>query len=324
MLSARPGHHSVELRPAVPMRHLVFAVILTLLTGTMFAPAPASASAGASPLPSFEVASVKPNAGATGNGGGGRGAPDPTQLNYTNIPLKLILQRAFDAKDYQIVGPSWLQDFQSSRFDIRAKGAPGTTKEQIPLMLQNLLVERFGMKFHMEKRELPAYELVVAKGGVKMKESAKPVDEPLSPDSAPNSQGRGGIATQRGQDGRVELAPGRKGAMVMGMGGALRISARLQSSAEIATLCQNRIGRPVADKTGLTGTYDFNLDFSPNGQTSGAAAPSSASGTPLGDLKDDVPPFEVAIQSLGLKLQPAKVMIDVVVIDHIEKVPTEN
>jgi uncharacterized protein (TIGR03435 family) len=228
-------------------------------------------------------------------------------------------------KDYQIVGPSWLQDFQNTRFDIHAKGAAGTTKEQIPLMLQSLLAERFGMRFHMERRELPAYELVVAKGGVKMKESAKPADEPLTPGNTPDNPGRGGgVATQRDQDGKVELAPGRKGAMVMGMGGALRISARLQSAAEIATLCQNRIGRPVADKTGLTGTYDFNLDFSPNGQSSSGATSASTSGSPLGDLKEDVPPLEVAIQSLGLKLQPAKVMMDVVVIDHIEKLPTAN
>jgi uncharacterized protein (TIGR03435 family) len=106
--------------------------------------------------------------------------------------------------------------------------------------------------------------------------------------------------------------------------GRQRLTGRLQTSADIADMCEGTSRSPVTDKTGLTGTYDFNLDFSPNGQTSSAAAPSSASGSPLGDLKDDLPPFEVAIQSLGLKLQPAKVMMDVVVIDHIEKVPTEN
>jgi uncharacterized protein (TIGR03435 family) len=228
--------------------------------------------------------------------------------------------RAFDVKDYQLFGPSWLQDLQGSRFDIHAKAAEGTTKEQIPLMLQNLLVERFGMKLHREKRELPAYELVVAKGGVKMQEAAAPVGEPISPDNP----GRGGIATQKDKDGFPELAPGRKAQILLGVGaGGMRISARLQSITDIVNMCQNRVGHPVTDKTGLTGTYDFNLDFS-NGQPSSPAEPSSGSGSPLGDVKDVAPPFLVAIQSLGLKLQPAKVTMDVVVIDHIEKVPTEN
>lgn len=304
------------------MRFISLAVIVVLVGVAAFAQAQPATEA----KPSFEVASVKPNTGGTIPWSpGGRGNTDPTQINYTNIPLRQVLLRAFGLKEYQLSGPSWLQDVQGSRFDIHAKAAEGTAQEQIPLMIRSLLIERFGMKFHIEKRELPAYDLVVAKGGVKMKESAKPVDEPVSLDNTPNNPGRGGgVATRRDPDGKVELAPGRKGAMVMGMGGALRISARLQSSAEIANLCQNRIGHPVADKTGLTGTYDFNLDFSPNGQMSSAAVPASAPGSPLGDLKDDIPPFEVAIQSLGLKLQPAKVMMDVVVIDHIEKVPTEN
>jgi uncharacterized protein (TIGR03435 family) len=283
-----------------------------------------AAFAGAQDKPAFEVASVKPAVSdkSVPSPGmfamrGGPGTPDPERLTYINVPLRALLLRAYDLKVYQLSGPTWLE---TERYEIRAKVPPGTTKEQLSLMLQNLLAERFGLKVHHETRDVLAYELVVAKGGVKMKESAKPVDEPVSPDNS----GRGGVATQRGQDGRMELAPGRKGAMVMGMGAALRISARLQSSAEIATLCQNRIGHPVADKTGLTGTYDFNLDFSPNGQVSSSAAPSSASGTPLGDLKDDVPPFELAIQSLGLSLKPAKIALDIVVIDHIEKIPTEN
>jgi len=293
-------------------------MIVILAGSAAFAQAPASAPTAANPQPAFEVASVKPN---TGGRGGGRGTPDPTQFNSINLPLRLLILRAFDLKNYQLFGPSWLQDLQGARFDIHAKAAEGTPKEKIPLMLQNLLVERFGMKFHMEKRELPAYELVVAKGGVKMKEAAKPVDEPISPDNP----SRGGVvATQKDQDGKIELAPGRKGSLIMGMGGAFRISARLQSIADIVFMCQNRTGHPVTDKTGLTGTYDFNLDFSPGGTGASAAQPSSASSSPLGDLKEEVPPFEVAIQSLGLKLQPAKVTMDVVVIEHIEKVPTEN
>jgi uncharacterized protein (TIGR03435 family) len=292
-------------------------VVITILAGSAaFAQAPASAPTAANPQPAFEVASVKPN---TGGRGGLRGTPDPKQFNSINLPLRLLILRAFEVNDYQIVGPGWLQDLQGTRFDIHAKAAEGTTKEQIPLMLQNLLAERFGMKFHMEKRELPGYELVIAKGGVKMKESAPATDAPADP-------GPGGrVATRMDPDGKIELAPGRKGRLMMGLGGGRqRISARLQTLSDILEMCQSRTGNPVIDKTSLTGTYDFNLDFSLGGVATSTGEPSSASGSPLGDLKDDAPPFLVAIQSLGLKLQPAKVTMDVVVIDHIEKVPTEN
>jgi len=238
------------------MRLISVAVLVVLVSVLGFAQAqPAEAK------PSFEVASVRPN---TGGRGSGRGSPDPTQFNSTNIPLRLLLIRAFDVKYYQIVGPSWLQDLSGAGFDIHAKAAEGTTKEQIPLMLQTLLVERFGMKFHHETRDLPAYELVVAKGGAKLKEASPQVDEPITAD---NPGRGGGVATQKDKDGLVELAPGRKGRMIMSVGpGRLRISARLQSIADILQMCESQSGRAIVDKTGLTGTYDYNLDFTMNGQ----------------------------------------------------------
>ena len=272
----------------------------------------------------FEVASVKPASpdksapdGLVRSGGvGGPGTPDPENLSYTNFPLRIVLLRAFDVQNLQLSGPNWLD---SARYDLRAKIAPGATKEQFQLMLQNLLTERFGMKFHREKQELAGYELVVAKGGVKMKESGAPVDEPITAENP----GRGGrVSTQNDKDGLPELAPGRKGMLMLGVGaGRMRLSARLQSLADIARMSQGRVGQPVVDKTGLPGTYDFNLDFS-NGAPSTAADP--ASNLPLSGARDEAPPFLVAIESLGLKLQPVKTSVDVIVIDHIEKIPTEN
>jgi uncharacterized protein (TIGR03435 family) len=272
----------------------------------------------------FEVASVKPASpdksapdGLVRSGGvGGPGTPDPENLSYTNFPLRIVLLRAFDVQTLQLSGPTWLD---TARYDLRAKIAPGATKEQFQVMLQNLLTERFGMKFHREKQELAGYELVVAKGGVKMKESGAPVDEPITAENP----GRGGrVATQNDQDGLPELAPGRKGMLVLGLGaGRLRITARLQSLADIARMSQGRVGQPVVDKTGLAGTYDFNIDFS-NGAPSSAADPGS--NLPLSGARDEAPPFLVAIESLGLKLESKKLPFDVVVIDHIEKTPTEN
>ncbi len=271
------------------------------------------------PRPAFEVASVKP---AVRNPAGGRGSPgasDPTQITYAGIPLQFILLRAFDVMSYQIAGPEWLSNEQ---YDLRAKIPADASREQIPAMFQTLLAERFGMKFHHETRDLPAYELVVAKGGLKMKESSGTAD--LPPEQ--KSQGDGKpplLVTTKDKDGLVQLPAGRKGAFVVGIGGGrMRFSARMQSADEIAKLLVGRAGRPVVNKTGLLGIYDFNLDFSTTNAL--APGPEPSSGSPLPEAKDDAPPFLMAVESLGLRLVAVKIPVDVVVIDHIEKVPTEN
>jgi uncharacterized protein (TIGR03435 family) len=273
--------------------------------------------------PVFEVASVKhvPPANLPNpvfRASGGPGSPDPEQIIYTNVPLSAVLFRAFDVQSFQFSYPKWLED---EHYDIRAKVPPGATQAQFRLMLQNLLAERFSLKFHTEERDLPGYELLVAKSGLRMKEASPPTNEPITADDP----GRGGrIATQKDKDGLTELAPGRKARIALGTGpGRTRISARLQSPGDLVEMCRNQTGQPVIDKTGLTGTYDFNIDFSRNGSVASPADPTSTA--PLNELKDEAaPPFLIAIQSLGLRLQPAKLTFDVVVIDHIEKVPTEN
>src|SRR5262249_3697028 len=124
--------------------------------------------------PSFEVASIKPAAPPSDphrimvGMRGGPGTPDPGQISYFNVTLRNVLMTAYDVKDYQISGPGWLG---SERYDIIAKVPPGTTKEQLRLMLQNLLAERFQVSLHHESKELPMFALVVAKGGPKMKEA---------------------------------------------------------------------------------------------------------------------------------------------------------
>jgi uncharacterized protein (TIGR03435 family) len=295
------------------MRHVPGILLLTAIPLAIHAQSPPAS-------PAFEVASVKPAAPNSPPGGrGGPGTPDPSLITYSSFPLQIVLLRAFDIKPYQLSGPSWIS---SERYDIRAKLPEGASKEQVPAMFRNLLVERFGMKFHHETRDLPAYEMVIAKGGLKMKESAGVTDLPLEQ----KSQGEGKppmLATTKDKEGETQLPEGRKGAIVMGLGGHLRISARMQSAEDIAQMFGNRAGRPVINKTGLIGTYDFNLNFSPDNSPGGTAV--NSSGAPLAELKDDAPPpFLVAIESLGLKLIPVKVPTDVIVIDHIEKVPTEN
>ena len=95
---------------------------------------------------------------------GGPGSNDPGRIHYPYMSLKNILMNAYDVKNFQIVGPGWLD---TERFDITATMPPATTKEQFRVMLQNLLAERFKMTVHRETKELPMYSLVVAKGGRK-------------------------------------------------------------------------------------------------------------------------------------------------------------
>jgi len=118
--------------------------------------------------PSFEVASIKPHVRPPGNGlrrvgsRGGPGSGDPTRYSIENMTPANLVTMAYDIAFYQLSAPDWME---RDRFDIAARVPEGSTKEQLPLMLQRLLGERFGLKVHFEKREMPAYELVVAKRG---------------------------------------------------------------------------------------------------------------------------------------------------------------
>ena len=298
----------------------------------------ASAQTGDAPT-TFEVASVKPAAPIMGGMirvrmAGGPGSPDPGQINYSNVTLKNVLMSAYNVKGYQISGPSWLE---SERFDIVAKVPKGATKEEFRVMLQNLMAERFKLKLHRESKELPIYALVVGKNGVKMKETPK--DDPAAdvakgPQTPPpGAFGEGEPRLRMGKDGMPQMppgGPGRGGMMMMGNGGKMRMQASKQKVTQIVEMLGNQLGRPVVDQTGLTADYDFTLEYAPDdtmrgpagmmppppdGGGGGAPAPSDSTGPSL---------MSALQEQLGLKLEPKKGPIDLLVIDSLEKVPTEN
>jgi len=133
----------------------------------------------------FEVASVRPSAPVPPSGGvyfgparGGPGTPDPGQITWSYATLKVMLLTAYDVKNYQISGPAWLD---TERYDAIAKVPADGTKEQVRVMWQNLLAERFGLIVHHESREFQVEELVVAKGGPKLKETSWDTAEPMPP-----------------------------------------------------------------------------------------------------------------------------------------------
>src|SRR5580698_5300885 len=262
----------------------------------------------------FEVASVKLSTAQVQMAiSGGPETDDPGRITYTNVPLRLIMTRAYGIKDSQLVGPDWLMGV---RIDIAAKVPEGTTRDQSLVMTQNLIIERFGAKIHRETHEVQGYELVIGKGGPKLQDAASATGDSLM------TNARGALTTIPDQDGFPQLPPGRKGALrFMVAPGRTRMSARMQPAAQIAQFLENNLRVPVIDKTGLNGTYDYNLDFAA-GNPSGSIADPNAS-TPLSGIEAPVPPLTLAVETLGLKLESQKLPIEVTVIDQMSKTPIE-
>jgi uncharacterized protein (TIGR03435 family) len=281
---------------------------------------------------SFEVASIKPAPPPSDphrlmvGMRGGPGTPDPGQITYSNVTLRNVLMNAYDVKDFQISGPSWLA---SERYDIVAKLPPGTTKEQFKLMLQNLLAERFQVSLHHETKELPMYALVVAKSGLKMKET--PDAPPPTDDGGPKDAGAGYGAPPKlvmGKDGMPQLpkgAGGGRGGMMMSMdNGRAKLQGTGMQISQLVNMLSNQLSRPVVDETGLTAKYDYTLEFAPeggHGMMGGGPGPG-----PSVETNDQAGPNLItAVQEqLGLKLEAKKGQVDLLVIDRAEKTPTEN
>lgn len=274
--------------------------------------APAAGSAQSAPtstLPtsaSFEVAAIKPNRSGDWRVMMGFG---PGRFTATGIWVRHLITIAYGVTDLQVTGgPSWID---SERYDIQAKEPDSVAAEMQKLsqdqreelsrsMLQSLLADRFKLKLRHETKELPAYALVVAKGGPKF-QAAKP------------------DADLKGPEGR-----GKRGKMVFGMGDLTIPDAPLSM---LARMLSQQLGRAVRDQTGLKGNYDFTLKWAPEpgegmmlrGPEGGNPGPESSS-----PPESSGPSIFTAIQDqLGLKLESTKGPVNVLVIDHIER-PTEN
>lgn len=246
-------------------------------------------------VPEYAVATVKP---AKSDDGRIMMMFTPDGISVSGVPLQLLLREACGVGDDRILGaPGWVK---TDRFDIQAKvdGAdvPKLSKlpmEQRRLMLVPLLAERFGLKFHHETRELPVYALVIAKGGSRLKESKTP-------------------------DTTASEGPPRRMTMIHGRGS---IEGQGSSIENLAHVLSEQLGRTIIDKTGLAGTYDYTLNWTPDDAPPMGGGP--AGGPPGGD---NAPPpdaggpsvFAAIQEQLGLKLESQKGPVDVVVIDHIE------
>jgi len=279
------------------------------------------------PAQTFEVATVKPaeppEPGKRMMMGisGGPGSRDPGQIS-ANVTLSMLLINAYDVKPYQITGPPWRN---VERYEIIAKVPTGATKDQVRVMWQKLLADRFGLTLHHQSKVFQVEEMQIAKAG-KLKETT------LAPDT-PEAQPPAGpfVPPKMDKNGEPELTvPGLFMRMTVGpTGPSAHMVGKAQTTAQLAGAVANELDRPVVDKTGLTGKYDFVLDFVPD--PSRIRLPPGAGPPPGlgGDATNATDPSGLTIigalqQQLGLHLVSTKAPLDTIVIDHAEKVPSEN
>lgn len=283
---------------------LLIAILLTV------AQTVALAQVGSSGV-NFEVASVKPSPPTeafTMFCKGGPGSTDPGLFTCLNTDVSNLVSRAFRLMPYQLRAADY---GDRVRYEIAAKVPPGTTEDQFNLMLRNLLVERFKLVYHYEKKEMQVYALLVAKGGLKMKESPPRVPEGAN-DGEPSDPASPRLDKSLDAEGFPKVAAPKGGgsAMTMMANGRARLRSNDAGLAEVVAMLAVQIGGPVTDETGLHGKYDFTLSW-------------VVENNPSADSPG--PTLVEAIQEqLGLKLERKKGSVDVFVIDHVEKVPVEN
>jgi uncharacterized protein (TIGR03435 family) len=251
------------------------------------------------PRAEFEVASVKVN---TASAPMVRifMAPGNPRFAATNITLRMLITFAWNVKNFQISGGNGVID--TCRYDIEAKAADAKpTLEQVKLMLQALLTDRFKLAVHRETKEVPIYAFVAAKGGTRLVESKEGGCVEFDPASL--------------------SAPGQPQRMFCGlMIGPNNAKGGKIAMKEFTDGLSNILGRPVVDKTGYTGKFDVALEFSQEGiDTVGmfAGAPFIVSKPPDDDSRPSL--FTVLQDQLGLKLESQKGPAEVLVIDHAEK-----
>jgi uncharacterized protein (TIGR03435 family) len=264
--------------------------------------------------PIFEAASVKVSPSQTGrpSAQGGPGTADAGQITYNNVTLAAVLMRAYDVKSYQLIGPDWLTQ---RRYDIAAKLPPDTTKAQFGLMLQNLLAERFHLELHHETRALQGFELVVGKNGPKMKASTD-TDTRSADLSSPPKRDTAGfpILDHPG----LAMMEGVKGNAIVSF-----LTAKAQPISALIDMLSRDFRLPMVDKTGLAGKFDFTMEYAPRSPGALPLPPSMDDATTAAD--ESAPNLTAAVsQQLGLKLNAAKIPLDVLIVDRADQLPTEN
>jgi uncharacterized protein (TIGR03435 family) len=247
--------------------------------------------------PAFEVATVKPSDPNPGSPFAVAMSADGAMVRYGNITLRDALRGAFRVGDYQIVAPGWMA---SARFQIEGKVPAGASLDQIPEMLQTLLEERFKLETRRDTKEMNVYALLVGPGGPKLKASE------VKPD--------GQAPLAMGTDGKP-----RQFVMFGGSSAAVTVTAPGASLLTLVGVLSRFTAKPVVDLTGIEGLYNFSVRFAPE-VNPGLADPQPNPG-PAEEL---APTLADAFKQYGLRVESRRMPVELLVVTHMERAPTEN
>ena len=291
------------------MRFHLSLACATLVSGAIWAQT-------SEPKKEFEVASIKPS-GDIVPGRLDIGLHiDGAQVRCAYLALNDYIRMAYKLKVYQVEGLDWTG---SMRYDITAKLPDGASRADVPEMLQSLLADRFKLKMHHESKPFPVYALLVAKGGPKI----QPVDmeDPAGDGKTPYEVKAGG--SRNG----VSVDLGHGASFTLGNNQLIATKMTMQSLAEMLARFEDR---PVVDMTDLKGRYDVKVDIAPedftpmmirSAVTAGVTLPPEA--LRMLDNASDAS-LQAGLQSLGLRMEPRKAPIDMLVIDSASKNPSDN
>ena len=279
---------------------------------------------------------------------------DNARVDIGGAAMIGLICQAYKVKPYQVTsgpnGPTWLY---TERYDILAKMPEGATKDQVPEMLQTLLADRFKLVMHRDNKETPVYALVIGKGGLKMKEvppdppPTHAADEGKPAADGPPPPAKGEVVMGTGENqvrmkqstGGMTVTSKETGPVKVTMdSGMIHMEFEKASIEMLVAALSQYLDRTVVDQTELKGKYQASLDISmveamqmaqkmglnvpPNAMAgrggNANAAPAEAASDPSGSSLFN------SVQKLGLKLEPRKLPYEYLVIDHVEKTPTEN
>jgi len=333
------------------------ASILLLIVASVSGPRSLAAQAPApkpTPKLAFEVATIKPSppldmqkvAADVQAGKMPRLGPRVTasRAEYIYMPLNDLIALAYNMRNYQVTGPDWTH---TERFDIAATMPESAGKDDAPAMLRALLEDRFKLQAHKETQEHKVLALLVGKSGPKLKPSAaeaQPVDPdaPLQPNELVMDGPEGPIRITRKGDGSMVFNLGKRGIVTQTID-AQNQAVRLESSmvtmsgfAEtLSTILARMGGRLVVDETELKGNYEVAVEISfadlmALARAQGDAPPppsgpgGSASTGPVASDPGGAPSIYQSVKQLGLDLEERKAPVEQLIVDHVEKTPTEN
>ncbi len=296
----------------------------------------ASPSAQQAARKSFEVASIKPAPPLSPekllSGQQRIGMKvDAARVDIESVGIAELINLAFKITPNRVTGPGWSGvpgALAAPRFDIHATLPAGATRDDVPEMLQSLLAERFKMEYHLEQKDQAVYALVQDKSGAKLQ---------AAPELPPDAPAAGGTnrpdpvqVSGNPQSGMVIKGPGNNGALRMNMSpdGMMHLEADRLTMQQLANSLTNFAGRPVIDQTGLEGAYKVGLDLSRDDMLSAARAAGvnipAIPGAGGGAVDPAGTSIFRSVENMGLKLEPKKAPVEYLVIDRMEKMPTED